>query len=368
MKGITMHPGWTENNLWKFEQEAALQFVLSDPLKGRPAIVAGVFHEPYPPGPPRLCWTTTRRQTTPELSGCLWAFLKLASAPDSEILRFAADWGPLGITDYGKPFTHRPDCMPLGWSERSWELSDDRFYWAGVRIGPNPVSIDLSDFRNYTRFWEPLAAWRFYARQFKALMLIAYQLERNQAITARLWAEAFPLSPFGIPDDVISGAIFNRDEDERAETLASKLARDPIKQPWKLLSFLVNEHLSDAQAVPMFEVAGPDAASKPILTVSLGQRPNQPWPNDRPKFDVSTLYAILVTQLASAIQDPRGLYECSICHNVLTGSGQSRRADRQKFCSESCRIEARHERQKLYARRYRAARKTSRPTSDGSNG
>jgi hypothetical protein len=259
--------------------------------------------------------------------------------------------------------------MPLGWSQRSWELSEDRFYWAGVRIGPNPVSIDLSDFRNYTRFWEPLAAWRFYARQFQAMMLIAYQLERNQVIATRLWTQAFPLSPiYESTDEVIWGTIFNRDEDERAETLASQLVSKPIKRPWRMLSSLVNDHLCDAQAVPMLVAAGTEATSGPTLTVSLGRRPNEPWPSERPNFDVDTLYAILIMQLASAIRDPRGLYKCSICHNVFTGSGQSRRADRQKFCSEPCRIEARQERQKLYARLHRAARKTTRPTSDGSNG
>ena len=119
----------------------------------------------------------------------LWVFLKLANASDDKIVQFAEAWGPLGICAHGKPVTHAGGCQPLGWEARVW-LSKEQ------RSRPPKPGADAE-------YWEPLAAWRFYARQFSAILSIAYEVSRQRAAHGRhIAALAEPrthLGPHAVP-------------------------------------------------------------------------------------------------------------------------------------------------------------------------
>ena len=141
-------------------------------------------------GPPRIEWghgPLRELEDTPSLG----AFLKLAHASNDVIIRFAETWGPLGMCAHGKPVTHAGGCQLLGWEERVWLPDEERSH---------PPEVDAA-----AEYWEPLAAWRFYARQFFAIVTIAYEVNKKRAADARhLAALAEPRTHLG-PHAVLQG-------------------------------------------------------------------------------------------------------------------------------------------------------------------
>ena len=108
----------------------------------------------------------------------LWSFLKLANATDGKIAQFAEAWGPLGICVHGKTVTHAGECQLLRWEDCPWLSDEER-----SRCPDDAAPLE---------YWEPLAAWRFYARQFAAILVMASELNKGRVPRPEHVAAAFP--------------------------------------------------------------------------------------------------------------------------------------------------------------------------------
>jgi len=82
--------------------------------------------------------------------GMLFRFVELGTADNAEIRDYAHKWGPLCLCRHRLPLGHHPDCHLLGWGGHSW--------------------------------WEPLDAWRQFARVAKAMLGFAVSLHEGSRI------------------------------------------------------------------------------------------------------------------------------------------------------------------------------------------
>lgn len=104
--------------------------------------------------------------------GMLTDFVNLAVGPDERILKFAQRWGVLMLCEHGLPTSHNPHkrssagfefgCYPRGWFDRP----------------PGVV-------------WAPLADWRFWARQARALLNIAANLHCDKVGEPSDWQTVY---------------------------------------------------------------------------------------------------------------------------------------------------------------------------------
>jgi len=107
-----------------------------------------------------------------------YRFAGLHRASDGEILRFAKEYGILGIcaehADKEYPVDHWDGCLPIS------------------RMNPDPPPKFLGGFGEGL---EPLKYWRRYARRVDAILEIGSALAQGQVGDRRLWKVLFPHSP-----------------------------------------------------------------------------------------------------------------------------------------------------------------------------
>src|SRR4051812_27547375 len=77
---------------------------------------------------PRLGWKSGTSMIVDAPSSLLHEFVSLAEADDLTIVRFAENWGILGICQHGQPSIHN-GCSPLSFDDRSWETSPGQIQW-----------------------------------------------------------------------------------------------------------------------------------------------------------------------------------------------------------------------------------------------
>jgi hypothetical protein len=109
----------------------------------------------------RLTWATVKgyREVRPGIR-LLTEFLALNDAKPDEILNYARRWGVLSICEHNLPSSHAADCRALGWHDGG-------------------------------RLWEPLAVWRRFARDGRALLNVASQLNAGKPGAAEDWGAIF---------------------------------------------------------------------------------------------------------------------------------------------------------------------------------
>lgn len=94
--------------------------------------------------------------------GYLEAFSRLADAPEEAFRRFALTWGMLGICEHDLPACHNPPAHLGAWSLR-WS-----FDWVTAPTGCLALP------------YEPLAVWREFAEEARALLAIAARLHKGE--------------------------------------------------------------------------------------------------------------------------------------------------------------------------------------------
>lgn len=107
-----------------------------------------------------------QREVEPE-EQMIWQFIELAEAEPEAILKFARRWGVLGICPHLLPTSHNPP--PLN----------------AAGNGPVTWCYPLGYFEGGT--WEPLAIWRTFAAQARAMILVSRQLHLGQPGTVEDW-------------------------------------------------------------------------------------------------------------------------------------------------------------------------------------
>jgi hypothetical protein len=308
-----VHRGWTPREIDVLSDGASPALLLDDPLQRQSITVPQVVDEPVGLGPTRIGWDATASHTisrgtraSPNLDDCLLFFIQLYDKSDKDIVRFAKRWGPLGICEHGKPYTHHPECLPLSAPERVWESDDENLIWMVNHL-------DSTSKRPWRRFWEPLTAWRFYSKHFGALLRVARVLAGGGRPSVREWFAAFPWQEACERDSLIAGEPYPPLErhTEWTEQNLLRLFAEDARGEREILTAWLNRLLRDARVMPRMKWHAGEA--NPLLTVSFGQAPALGLWADQLHLGTDSLFAVLTAQLVAFVQDPRRNLECSVC-------------------------------------------------------
>jgi hypothetical protein len=110
-------------------------------------------------------------------------FLRLSTASDESILRYARRWGRFSLCRHGTPCFHTRNqefaavtaCLPLG-------VKEEWFYTA-----PDGTPRYV---------WEPVAVWRHYSRKALAILNICANLRSNRLARAEDWLTVYEWSDY----------------------------------------------------------------------------------------------------------------------------------------------------------------------------
>ena len=269
----------------------------------------------------RYTWTAGRDGAgiTPDgliepASGLLEHFLRLRDASASEILRYAQRWGVLGLCEHDFPAQHPPQY----WPSRAMEAHACPYAWDDpYGLGPLRLSKRQPQrVRRSTRAgviwinpradfhachvrgmfeadayvgkpWEPVDAWRTWARRAHALLAVAAALQRKERGAQSDWWIA---------------------TDMKIET-----PRPPTKG-WRLLAYVADYWLkaADVRPWPQFQDG--------VVRLTLGSD----WGH-------SPLFGAIAVQLVLAMSGAQGFVVCDACRNVYAPP-RTPRAGERHYC------------------------------------
>ena len=344
-------------------------------------------------GPDRLEWSPGAGDATSgPVRGCLNAFLRLDGGDSDAIGAFARTWGVLGICPHGLPGIH-DGCRPLGVREQGWSPSGRMAVEADMarqrmeresypqgptyfdRAGEIPGAFPEND------YWEPIAAWRRYARMFRALLSIAVDLSDRKLPDEMMWREGQPFT--GVEGQVVgrAAAVGSLPDWEAAYDPRSDLAANVLATVRRAFSEWDDRRMSDEprhkneiKAAQLTEAGRRLAGSLQLLVAHAGIVPHATWDGDRsvvvyrmvlggPSVPSSKhwkfpwppngLFSVLVSQLLTAVQRPNGVFRCTRCANVFIPPGNKPASNRPVRCPACVEVE-RREGKKEYQSDYRA--------------
>jgi hypothetical protein len=348
-----VHEQWRDHVISRIAAVSPQQPVLDRRDKWHPYLVPEIGTTKLVSGRLLVAWNG---QSMRELwdAPSLESFLKLANATGSEIMQFAEAWGPLGICIHGKTVMHEGGCQLLRWEDCPWLSDEERSPWPEDESPPE--------------YWEPLAAWRFYARQFAAILVMASELNKGRVPRPEHVVATFagPRTYLGTPA-VLLGTAFDAPSPQEVLAVAGDWVRyepQPESQNyiesrlsywWASVVKALNELAQEAGL--RFEYRRRAGESTVRMDLALGDgwlaRPSNPVPGDSPYVCVGTLFASLVEQLGAAAQRVDLLMRCITCGVIFESpTGRRPRRDRQHYCDE-CRHKADRERGKEKKRRQR---------------
>ena len=215
-------------------------------------------------------------------AGLLWQFVALATVSDHDVLAYARRWGVLLICEHGLP-GHVGNCELLGYARefRGKELIRDHFHpWAMV--------------------CEPIATWRFYAVQARAILTVAARLHEGRVPTPDEWAPIF--MSFGLRE-LPAGMNWSGEVTPlKCQPPSRGLGKEP---PWW-------DQSVDFDRVQLAKVLNNWLAVAHVrFSISWGT-PSQPGP---PNVGVcgTSLFSAIAIQLVLAVARVAGFAVCSGC-------------------------------------------------------
>jgi hypothetical protein len=275
----------------------------------------------------RLRWTWTAGTDGPGITpdrliepaaGLLEDFLQLRNAPARQILRYAQRWGVLGLCEHDFPAQHPPEY----WPSRAIEFHACPYAWDDP-YGFGPVRPSKGQSRRASRAkhadgfwinpradfhachvrgtyeadeyvgspWEPVDAWRTWARRAHALLAVAAALQDKKLGAESDWQTA---------------------TDTKMETPR------PQTEGWRLLAYFADYWLraADVRPWPQFQDG--------VVRMTLGSD----WGH-------SPLFGAIAVQLVLAISGAEGFVVCDACRNVYAPR-RTPRAGERHYC-QSCR-------------------------------
>ena len=251
-------------------------------------------------------------------AGLLEHFLRLRDAPADQIVRFAQRWGVLGLCEHDFPAQHPPEY----WPSRAVEMHPCPYAWDDpyglgpprsttrrprrgrrskradkIRINPR-VDVHACHVRGIYETgayvgkpWEPVEAWRTWARRAHALLAVAAALQQK-----RLGAES----------------------DWRMATDMEMETPRPRTEGWRLLALFADYWLKAADVRPWPQV------QDGVVRLTLGSD----WGH-------SPLFGAIAVQLVLAISGAEGFTVCDACRNVYAPR-RTPRGGEHHYC-ETCR-------------------------------
>jgi hypothetical protein len=318
----TADASWIQGVLEDIEAAGPQRFVPLDPLKRRSfrpiddssMVRLSRVTLDRGSGPARLEWDAfAGPRGAPEAIRGLWSFVGLRDASDEQIAQVAGRWGPLGICACGLPSTHADGCLPLSAGDKTWQQE-----------------MPSDSFKEWLSYWEPTEAWRFYSRQFAAILAIAATAAQERPTPPRQILETLDVWPERRgPRSVPNGTAFERFDDEEVRHLKARFPKLFNVSPRVLVAGSVTRLIRHAGIYP--HLTWRDTQKVPRLEYSLGglsfsQDANQtrihPWRGRESPF------AFLVAQLAAVVQRPDGIGRCEQCDEVV----EVLRRDQAHYC------------------------------------
>lgn len=243
--------------------------------KGRPLIQTSEI--PIPPEiaiiGDRICWSIRnwkRIRLVRPRRAMLDQFLSLSNAAAEQICTFARKYGVLAICEHGKPTSHNLDC----------------------EMAPCPEINGWS---------EPLDRWRYYAKQFQAVLRIADRLNRNELGSREDWVVLDP----------------QQDPNFRTATSKTFMAAGVAGARNRLAS-IVNDFLDLGAVRPELCVDGPN------------------WRVYYHSVAGNTLFGAIAIQLVLAVASVDGFATCSACGNPYLPE-RTPKVNQNNYCSKGCR-------------------------------
>lgn len=201
------------------------------------------------------------RDPQPDDIGVLMRFLRLSNAPPEEILKFASEWGVLDLCKHMNPRTHKKLSKEDGPCEQL------QFSWGDL--------------------WEPAEVWRDFARQARAILRVASELNKNKQGHFQDWR-------------VLSPA---RTKELGRSMFAFEMERSALAQ-------MVEDWLADGNVRLRFT-----------------------WAGDRPLIYFNcNILGFIACQLMFAISRNQGIATCSSCGNLYPPKRRPR-ANQRNYCN-----------------------------------
>lgn len=220
----------------------------------------------------RLLWSDEPSRVGRVGPHLLEGFVSLADAPPERILSYATRWGVLELCEHNMPPSHQTLqgglCAPR-------ETRDGRFF-------------------------EPVAAWRWWANRAKATLTIAAQLHHGAIAPTTEWEAAIALESRPHPPG------YQR--------------HSRVEKAWRELAFYLNHWLRVGRVRPLVELveAREGRAYRPAILLGVGG-----------------LFGALAIHLVLAVSRTNGLALCSNCGAGYSPFRQPRTGERH-YC-EDCR-------------------------------
>jgi len=280
-------------------------------------------------------WRADRAQASeplpsPRLS-CLNQFIRLADDPDERrFLLFAQRYGVLGLCPV--PEGERFNGVRFG------DPSALEHWYPGVRDKGVPPRVDPDATEGKRWYWEPIAGWRAYAREARAILRMAQHV--------RIHGRKEPLPS----DNRLSQYNLGDAESSLHEVVAS-FAHNWLKNAG------ITVTLSWLQGQPARLVLSTGGAAGPSKHPQVSGLVTDPlaqlgWP-------LHNLFGTLALQLAGALCADDRLVQCARCGTIFMHEGAHRpRRDQPYYCGVACRQAARKEDKREWAARKRAEKKS----------
>ncbi len=347
-----------------FAQGISVRLTLDDPLIGvRIPLPEVVWYEPAEVARQRnigarIGWRVGGEAVSEPVTHCLSRFVRLADASDEQIVAFARTWGVLGMC-----MCHHGSGLHLGCNglteEERWWVKD----WSVQLKWLRGNSVGLDDPLGYRDgkvvlpkyrlpHWEPIDAWRYYARAYRALWNIAIDLRTGTAPPPEVWRDAYTYpAPEGQTLKIEQLADPATWDNARVWPDLSHPNFNPAPELRRYhFTNLVSKQLHVARVMPWlaWEEDDPEVVLALDVLPSVAGEGAEPWPGPRS-------FSVLTWQLAAVVTEPTGAYRCANCGTPFVPN-QKPRSDHPPYCDDE---DCRRARTRQRVRRSRAKRRST---------
>lgn len=234
----------------------------------------------------KLVWEKEGEDYVSPKTGLLEEFIELADAPDKQVIGFARRWGMLNLCEHDFPQLH---VQHPAWTYPNQSLDDDP--WICWLRGKSPRAGP---------FWEPVSAWRCWARRARELLRVAADVLSRKLPDQKDWRVAFDLDFIPTKDFRDYKVLFDYSPPRTLPDAAEKLGQR------------LNQWIGIGNVRPIVE----QRAGRPSIS-----------------FGGGGLFGALAMQLMLASTGEKGWVCCSNCRKLYTPDRRPR-ADQQNYCLE----------------------------------
>ncbi|MGI8688667.1 MAG: hypothetical protein ACR2M3_08815 [Thermomicrobiales bacterium] len=280
---------------------------------------------------------------------CLTAFMRLADEQDEgQFLQFAQRYGVLGLCPTQNEESRKINGVQFRAGGERNELQE---WYPGIRDGSlppraiiEPENVDAPDaWMQWYR--EPIAGWRAYARQARAVMQIAFTVRDGQRAGREEWQCFY--------EDKDAHRFADADLEGQRGVLAHMVSRRWIENAGVSLQLHSYNDGIPRLSLETGGFYGPRAARAKVEEQNIYKQDGLAlgWPRH-------SLFSTLALQLMAVVCANDRLVRCAGCGMIFPYQGKQRpRTDQPHYCSTACQDEASREDKREYAARQRAKKK-----------